>query len=60
MKAAFSIFSKSGDARRVRAMNQYNRVRAALNLKDELFQRGLIRFLGGAAVDDEEPDKLIC
>ena len=41
-------------------MNQRNRVRAALNLKDELFQRGLIRFSGGAAVDDEEPDKLNC
>jgi len=60
LKAAFSIFSKSGDARRVRAVNQRNRVRAALNLKDELFQRGLIRFSGGAAVDDEEPDKLNC
>ena len=60
LKAAFSIFTKSRDAQRVRAVNQRNRVRAALNLKDELFQRGLKRFSSGVPVDGEEPDKLIC
>ena len=60
LKAAFSIFSKSRDAQRVRAVTQRNRVRAALNLKDELFQRGLIRFSGGVPVDGDEADKLLC
>ena len=60
LKAAFSIFSKARDASRVRDVNQRNRVRVALKLKDELFQRGLAKFSGGGSADGEEPAKLLC